>query len=299
MSEKVTENSSMIPTPDSNGRICHEVTADLRRRLTPKFGEGETRAIIRLIFHHLKGWNATDLVINEDKPLSEFTLRRIEEIVARLFNDEPIQYITGEAYFYGMDLSISPGVLIPRPETEELVDLVVKQNQTPDLRILDACSGSGAIAIALARNIPFASVDALDLSDKAVELSTLNARKLKAKINVLKEDIFNYNPPRESLDIIVSNPPYIDESEKSAMQPNVLLYEPHEALFVPDSDPLVFYRRIADIGSDALRPGGKIYFEINPRHADQLVVLLKEKGFREPEIHLDIHGRKRFLSAIR
>ena len=293
------DNSPAAHTASENGIPLHEFTAALRKVLVPKFGEGEARAIIRLIFHHLKGWNATDLVINELTPISPFIQNQVDEILERLLDDEPIQYITGEAYFYGMDMDVSPGVLIPRPETEELVDMIVRHHQQSDLHILDACTGSGCIAIALARNIPFATVDAVDISDKAVETARHNADKLKAKVNVMKKDILGYQPDDESLDIIVSNPPYIGESEKKDMERNVLEFEPHEALFVPDSDPLIFYRRIADTGTKALKRGGRIYFEINPLHADELKKTMASLGYDDISLHLDIHGRKRFLSARR
>lgn len=293
------DNSPAILSASDNEIPLHEFTAALRKTLVPKFGEGETRAIIRLIFHHLKGWNTTDLVINELTPISPFIQSETNKIIERLLNDEPIQYITGEAYFYGMDMEVSPGVLIPRPETEELVDMIVKQNQQPDLHILDACTGSGCIAIALARNIPFATVDAVDISDKAVETARHNADKLKAKVNVIKKDIFSYQPDDESLDVIVSNPPYIGEAEKKDMERNVLEFEPHEALFVPDSDPLKFYRRIAETGTKALKRGGQIYFELNPLHADELKKLMTFLGYDDINLHLDIHRRKRFLSAKR
>lgn len=275
----------------------HEITAELRKVLSPKFGDGEAKAIIRLIFHHLKGWNTTDMVINEARPISDITVSRIGEIVDRLMKDEPIQYIVGEAYFYGMDLDVAPGVLIPRPETEELVDRIVKDNGVSDLRMLDVGTGSGCIAIALARNLPFPVVDAVDISEKALDIAKGNARKLKAAVNFSRQDIFKFTPDPASLDIIVSNPPYIDESEKVSMEANVLDYEPHEALFVPDDDPLKYYRRIATIGIEALKPGGKLYFEINPRHASELKSMLQRMGYEDVEISLDIHGKQRFITA--
>lgn len=275
----------------------HEITSELRKVLSPKFGDGEAKAIIRLIFHHLKGWNATDMVINEARPISDVTVSRIGEIMDRLMKDEPIQYIVGEAYFYGMDLDVAPGVLIPRPETEELVDRIVKDNGVSDLHVLDVGTGSGCIAIALAHNLPFPVVDALDISEKALDIAKGNARKLKATVNFSRQDIFKFTPDPASLDIIVSNPPYIDESEKVSMEANVLDYEPHEALFVPDDDPLKYYRRIATIGIEALKPGGKLYFEINPRHASELKSMLQRIGYEDVEIYLDIHGKQRFITA--
>lgn len=275
-----------------------EVVRELRRILQPKYGHGETEAMIRLIFHHLKGWSAADMIINENKPLSAFIVRRIREIVGRLMADEPIQYIVGDAYFYGLDFDIEPGVLVPRPETEELVEMIVNANKRPDLRILDACTGSGCIAIALARNLPFPKITAVENSRKALEIARRNADKFNVKIDFLEADIFTYTPEKESFDIIVSNPPYIDESEKISMERNVLDYEPHEALFVPDDNPLIYYRRIAEMGLEALAEGGRIYFEINPNHSDAMRVLLESLGYTAIHSHLDIHGKRRFITAI-
>ncbi|MDE6682525.1 MAG: peptide chain release factor N(5)-glutamine methyltransferase, partial [Muribaculaceae bacterium] len=202
------------------------------------------------------------------------------------------------AYFYGMNLSVDSSTIITRPETEELVDMIVKEwSGSSDLRVLDIGTGSGAIAIALARNLPFSQVTAIDISQDALKAAQRNAEKLKAKIRFLNEDVFRYEPDPHSFDIIVSNPPYIDESEKAAMESNVLDYEPHTALFVPDATPLIFYSRIAEIASAALTEKGMLYFEINPRHSEELCDLLRNEGFADVEIHRDIHGKERFISA--
>lgn len=272
-----------------------ETLKSLRSALVPLFGKGEAEAIIRLIFLHLKGWNTVDLIINEDKELSEFIKSQIIRILHRLLEGEPIQYIVGRAYFYGMDMKVNPSVLIPRPETEELVDLIVKGNPQSDLRVLDIGTGSGCIAIALARNLKFPAITAIDISQEALETAKENARILKANIHFELKDIFTYSTPESSFNIIVSNPPYINESEKSEMEANVLDHEPHTALFVPDNDPLVFYRRICDIALTALSDKGKLYFEINPRHAEEMKDLMNASGFLDVEIIKDIHGRDRFI----
>lgn len=270
----------------------------LRSVLTPIYGRGETEAMIRLIFENLKGWGAVDLIINESRPLSDFILGRIEDILSRLQKHEPLQYILSLAYFYGMNFKVGPGVLIPRPETEELVDMIAAASKAPDLHVLDVGTGSGCIAIALSRNLRFADVDAIDFSGKALSYARENAEALKANVNFIHADIFSWTPEENDYDIIVSNPPYIDEQEMESMDSNVLDYEPHEALFVPNDNPLLYYRRIAEVASEALRPGGHIYFEINPRHADSLKQLLEDFGFSDVEVTLDIHARKRFISAL-
>ena len=269
----------------------------LRDALNPLYGQRETEAIIRLIFHHLKGWNLTDMLIHQEDGLSDFVRQQIDEILVRLLRHEPIQYIVGEARFHGMDLKIKPGVLIPRPETDELVDIIVDENKgREDLKVLDLCTGSGCIAIALARNLPFSKVTAIDFSDEAIEVAEENSRDLKVKINIVKADIFNWVPDG-NFDIIVSNPPYIKDSEALTMEKNVLDYEPHEALFVRDENPLVFYSRIADIAAESLNPGGRLYFEINPLTAKDLKELISGKGFSDVQLLRDSSGKLRFLSA--
>lgn len=274
-----------------------EMVRRLTDELAPRYGIGEAKAMTRLVFHYLKGWSQTDLVINADRPVSDYLLEKIESITGRLSAGEPLQYVLGEARFYGMNMKVNPNVLIPRPETEELVDLIVKENRQSDLRVLDVGTGSGAIAIALARNLKFPEITAIDVSGAALEVARENARLLNARINFIRCDIFNWQPADDSLDIIVSNPPYIAEHEKSGMESNVLDYEPREALFVPDDDPLVYYRRIAQIGRSALAPGGLIYFEINPLYADRLVEMMRSEGYAEVAVSYDISHRKRFLCA--
>jgi len=270
----------------------------MKHRLEPHYGPGETKAMIHLIFYHLKGWNFTDLIIHEADDVSDYISGKINEILGRLKNDEPIQYILGTAYFYGMDLEVNRSTLIPRPETEELVDMIVKRlGSEKDLRVLDIGTGSGAIAIALSRNLPFSKITAIDISEKALEMARKNARALNAPVDFILQDIFIYSPPPESFDLIVSNPPYIDESEKERMERNVLDYEPHTALFVPDENPLIYYSRIAEISGKALSPGGFLYFEINPRHCDELKALLKKEGFSDVDAVKDMHGKFRFVSA--
>ena len=197
-----------------------------------------------------------------------------------------------------MDLKVDRSVLIPRHETEELVDLIVDGNKgRQDLRVLDIGTGSGAIAIALSRNLPFAHVTAIDISEAALKIARENARALHADIDFIRQDVFTWQPAPESFDIIVSNPPYIANSEKAAMDSNVLDYEPHSALFVPDSEPLIFYSRIATIAIGALAGGGRLYFEINPLFAADLVRMLGAEGFRDIEVHKDISRRDRFISC--
>lgn len=273
---------------------------DMQRRLVPVYGEGEAKAMVRLIFHSLKGWSLTDMMIHSDNPASEYLIQKTDEILNRLMKFEPIQYILGEAYFYGMTFKVTPATLIPRPETEELVDMIVKENQgEKDLSVLDIGTGSGAIAIALSRNLPFSEVSAIDISPEALEIAEENAQNLHAQIAFINADVFSFMPKPGTLDIIVSNPPYIDESEKDDMEPNVVDYEPHQALFVPDRSPLLYYSRITDIAETGLRSNGRLYLEINPRHADELKTNLEKAGFADVTILNDINGKRRFIKCLK
>lgn len=277
-----------------------ESVMEMRRRLEPIYGKDESRAMIREIFRVLKGWDATEFIIRltDDYPLSDYIRSKIEDILGRLERHEPLQYILGEAHFYGLDLHVEPGVLIPRPETEELVRVIAADNPSSDLRVVDLGTGSGAIAIALSRYMSFPEITAIDLSPKAIEVATDNVKALKCNgIRVVQGDMTKWNPESASLDVVVSNPPYVDESEKAGMEANVRDYEPAEALFVPDSDPLKFYRAIAPEALEGLKPGGRLYFEINPRHSDELKAMLAHDGFTNVELWRDAQGAYRYIKA--
>lgn len=276
-----------------------QLRISLRNALTPKYGEREATAMARMIIMSLKGWDMAHLLANGNREASEFIKARAQEILGNLLDDMPLQYALGEAGFYGLKLKVGPGVLIPRPETEGLVEIIVKENRADDLHVLDLCTGSGAIALALARNLSFPVIEAVDISPDAIAVASYNASHLKIKIKISEADIFNYSFPKDSYDIIVSNPPYVDESEKASMEANVLDYEPAIALFVPDDNPLVYYKRIAEIGLSSIKQGGRLYLEINPRHAKELKQLLTDTGFSDVEILLDSFGKQRYIRATR
>lgn len=276
-----------------------ELQRQIVSTLSPRYGEREAKAMMRLVFYALKGWDLTALTVNYDREVSDYTIEKVKDIVRRLEKGEPLQYILGTARFYGMNLGVSQAVLIPRPETEELVDIIVRQNPEKDLRVLDIGTGSGAIAIALSRNLKFPTVTALDVSEKALEVATRNASDLHADINFVRQDVFTYRPEPNSYDIIVSNPPYVTEAEKKQMDRNVLDFEPPLALFVPDDNPLLYYSRIAEIALTALRKNGRLYFEINPLFASDLKRMLINMGYREVELLEDISFKLRFAKAVR
>lgn len=290
----------MIGMGDENHISVGGRYRQLRQELTPTYGAGEATAMARLIFHSLKGWDTTGLVVHEGDILSPFILQRIEEIVEELKNGRPLQYILGEADFYGMRLRVDESTLIPRPETEELVDMIVKDaDNRADLRVLDVGAGSGAIAIALARNLRFPEIKGIDISREALKVAEANAKALHAPVAFEQKDIFEYAPAPDSYDIIVSNPPYICEREKIAMERNVLDYEPAQALFVTDDDPLKFYIRIAEIGTSALSGRGGIYFEINPLYALDMVTMMEESGYCNVETIKDLSGKPRFVKGMK
>ncbi len=276
-----------------------ELVRFIRNQLVPIYGEGETKGMISLIFQNLKNWDLTNLIINYDLPASEYLKDSVSSILDRLKAGEPIQYILGKANFYGLYLNVNKSTLIPRPETEQLVDMIVKKySRISDLRILDIGTGSGAIALALARNLPFSKLTAIDISKDAVKVAKENADSLKCNnIKFITADIFKFEPEPESFDIIVSNPPYICLSEAEEMEDNVLEHEPHTALFVPDDDPLRYYRHIAMTAKTGLSPNGSLFFEINPLYSDQLKRLLEKSGFSDIEITKDTYNRERFISA--
>jgi len=266
-------------------------------RLEKVYPSNEARWMVREIFFHLKGYRLADLMLKSDDEVSDFIEGKVDGIVTRLLDHEPIQYVFGDARFYGMDLKVTPDTLIPRPETEELVDIIVKHwSGKDDLRVLDICTGSGCIAIALSRNLPFSQVTALDISDAALKVARENADALKAKVDFRHADALALpGPSGDEFDLIVSNPPYVLESERKGMEKNVLDYEPATALFVPDNDPLRFYKPIIAYSARALRPGRMLYLEINPLEVEGLRRLGEDAAWSDCEIVRDISGRDRFM----
>ncbi|MBD5365480.1 MAG: peptide chain release factor N(5)-glutamine methyltransferase [Bacteroides sp.] len=274
-----------------------DVKARAVKALETRYGTREATWIVRAIFEDVMGWSVTDLVTRGDYELNDYTATKIMNMVARVNAGEPVQYVTGVAQFYGMTFKVSPAVLIPRPETAELVDLIVKASgNRSDLRVLDCGTGSGGIAIALARNLPFSHVDAIDIDEDALKVARDNATHLKAAVNFREADMLSLSSADAGLyDIIVSNPPYIADSERKEMEVNVLDHEPHKALFVPDSDPLKFYSAVAEYARHALVPGGMLYFEINPLFVEQMKQLLAD--FDDVDIIRDSQGALRFATA--
>lgn len=258
----------------------------------------ECRSIATIVCRDVLNLSELDIYTGKYINLSEEKRRLLENSLVRLLNSEPIQYILEETEFYGLRFFVNKNVLIPRPETEELVELILKEHPQPtDLKILDIGTGSGAIAIALAKHMKNSSVAAWDISYKALDIAVMNAKANSVDIEFRMVDILNEYPLTETFDIIVSNPPYIAEREKALMNRNVLEWEPATALFVPDNDPLLFYRNIAQAGIQMLVPEGKLYFEINRSFGKDTVELLNEIGYRNIQLIKDIFGNDRIVTA--
>lgn len=273
--------------------------ASIRKELAGIYAKCEIESLIFLIFEKLKGYSRTQFLLANEEELNEEDLKEIVKIVARLKSHEPIQYILGVTEFYGLPFHSVPGVLIPRPETEELVQWIIQENINQKPSILDIGTGSGCIAISLQKNIPQSTVLAYDISSVCLETARRNSELNSADVSVSQYDILNNTPEISfpELDIIVSNPPYIRETEKSLMEKNVLEHEPELALFVPDEMPLIFYERIADFSKIHLKNRGSLYFEINEAFGTECCDMLQGKGFSEILLKKDIHGKDRMIGC--
>ncbi len=226
----------------------------------------------------------------------EVSLNELDACVLRLLNNEPLQYVTGIADFYGRKFSLSSGALIPRPETEELCELIINENNISQPKILDVGVGSGCIAITLAAELK-GTVLGIDVSDDAIAIAENNSEELQVEVDFLQSDILKDSLPADDLDILVSNPPYIPYQDQEKMRANVLRYEPELALFVRDENPLVFYKRIAELGIQGLKPNGRLYFEIHESFGNEVKDYLEKFGYLEVRIHKDMQGKDRMISA--
>ncbi|MBR0043162.1 MAG: peptide chain release factor N(5)-glutamine methyltransferase [Bacteroides sp.] len=277
----------------------HITPSYLREQLSKSYEPQEANALARIIFCDMLGQSNVDYYLCKDMDLSGNEEEKVKSILQRLEKYEPIQYIEGKKYFSGREFFVRQGVLIPRPETEELVELAA-QACKPNAKILDIGTGSGCIAISLAKKLPEAEVHAWDISEAALEVAKQNNEQLSASVHFEQHDILTYQVTgEEAFDLIISNPPYITESEKAEMETNVLAWEPSIALFVPDNDPLLFYRRIGELALRMLTPNGKLFFEINRAYGDATKQLLCNQGYKNIHIQKDLSGNDRFVYAER
>lgn len=273
-----------------------KIIAYIKESLNAYYPESEILGFTRIIIEYIFKTSYPQVLI-EQKQFSDEDMIVFESTIERLKKYEPIQYVIGETEFFGLPFFVDQNVLIPRPETEELVELILQENPQSGLKILDIGTGSGAIAITLAKHLKSANMSAWDISDKALAVAQQNANTNQVVISFSEVNVLNACSSDKKFDIIVSNPPYILELEKEAMDKNVLDYEPHIALFVPDNKPLLFYDRIADIALENLNPNGKLYFEINRAKGKEIVQLLENKGFIEINIFQDLSRNDRMIRA--
>lgn len=267
------------------------------------YPENEIRSIRRIIFLQLTDIKPLDFHLKPNKEVDPATFSKIKEILDELKEYRPIQHILGNTEFLGMQMRVTPAVLIPRPETEEMTDWIIKTHKFNENRILDIGTGTGCIAIALDKLMLHSQTDAIDISDEALEIAEENSFTNESIVSFFKYDILqghngeNFKLFKDHYDLIVSNPPYVTRSEMKNMLRNVLDYEPHIALFVEDQDPLIFYRAISDFARIKLEWGGFMYLEINPRFEKEIYEMLLVKGFRNIQIRKDLSGKSRIIRA--
>lgn len=273
------------------------------------YDDGEAQAIIRLVLDVRFGIKLTDIYTGKVNELSRDAEEELAEIVSRLERSEPVQYVLGRETFCGRTFHVAPGVLIPRPETEVLCRWIVEDYNRPYcalqppalLQVLDVGTGSGCIAVTLAADLWNAAVTAWDISGDALLIARENVHQWQVRVELKMEDALHPSASalQQKYDVIVSNPPYICDKERPAMAENVLAFEPETALFVPDDDPLRFYRAIAEYGLQALSADGALYFETNPLYIDNVKEMLSESGYRQTELRQDPFGKLRFVKALR
>lgn len=279
--------------------MMNSTVSYIRHILQEYYSAQEAANLSRIVCCEMLGQSTVDYYLGKDMILSSNEAKELESILSRLCKFEPVQYIQGTARFLQRTFRVAPGVLIPRPETEELVEAVLRK-VSPASRILDIGTGSGCIAITLSKELPQAEVTAWDVSEDTLSVARANNDALGARVRFHRRDVLAYQAEKgECYDVIVSNPPYVTEAEKRDMEHNVLDWEPSLALFVPDNDPLLFYRRIAELGNALLVPGGLLFFEINRAFGQAVAVMLRENGYANPRIIKDISGNDRIVIAER
>jgi release factor glutamine methyltransferase len=286
----------MMNIPDNRISSVRKYIFD---KLLDFYPQDEVQGISKILFKEFLNIEPHELILKANERMTESQILLFIYAIKDLKKHKPIQYITGKTEFYNCTIFVNENVLIPRPETEELVDLIVKDHHKTDrIKILDICTGSGCIAIALAKYLTNSSVTAIDVSEPALVVAKENAKYNQVAVDFKRTDILNLKESGEDFNIIVSNPPYVLEKEKDLMHANVLEYEPHLALFVKDDDPLVFYKAIADYALKNLSAGGKLYLEINEKKGQEVKELLENKGFREVQIKKDLSEKERIVRAI-
>jgi release factor glutamine methyltransferase len=276
------------------------------QELSAIFDIGEAESFFYLILEEKQKLKRIDLALNHDLTFSDEEIQVWNSILEQLKKEIPVQYLLGKTSFYGLEFEVNSTVLIPRPETEELVDWIIgsqklsfdsAQDDSGKIKILDIGTGSGCIAISLGKNILNAQVFAIDVSEKALATAKKNAESNQVKVTFLEKNILETDDLEQQFDIIVSNPPYVRELEKQEIKKNVLDNEPHLALFVEDNDALIFYRKIAELAQKNLSPNGQLFFEINQYLGNEMIDLLEKMGFKNIELRKDIYGNDRMMKG--
>ena len=278
----------------------HPIVNEIRNALREHYPDSEALALAKMLLVEAFGFSTLELYGGKDKEISGKRLDVLNEMIARLKKNEPIQYVIGAEVFCGWTFEVNENVLIPRPETQELVRWIEADwKSDAPCRILDVGTGSGCIAISLSKLLEGAEVEAWDISEGALRVARRNADRNEAQVLFRQVDVLKACTEDCRYDVIVSNPPYITESEKQDMEANVLDWEPYTALFVPDADPLLFYRRIAELGVSMLNEGGALYFEINRAYGEETVRMLEGLGYKQIELRKDNWGNDRMIKANR
>ncbi|MAP81011.1 MAG: protein-(glutamine-N5) methyltransferase, release factor-specific [Aequorivita sp.] len=279
-----------------------ELKKQFQESLSEKYPLEEIQSFFNILSESYLNLSRIQIATNPEIEVSKSDLEKFQNALLRLRRYEPIQYIIGETEFYGLPIKVNNYTLIPRPETEELVSWVLDEisessDAAENKTILDVGTGSGCIAISVAKHIKNANVSAIDISEEALKIARYNAEINAANVSFLKTDVLKANSLKQNFDIIISNPPYVRELEKEQMQENVLKFEPDTALYVKNEDPLLFYRVISILAKKHLKPGGKLFFEINEYLSEELAALLKSKGFKDIEVKQDIFGKDRMVKC--
>ena len=280
------------------------ILKDLKRYIESElcnlYNPYENESIAYLIIEHVFSFDKTHIILNYRNHVNEDLIKDINRILIRLKKHEPIQYIIGETEFYELKFKVTKSTLIPRQETELLVHNIIKYNESNKIyNVLDIGTGSGCIAISLAKNISSANVTAVDISEEALQIASENAEKNKTKVNFISIDILNTNNTiNEKFDIIVSNPPYVTENEKTQIKQNVLNFEPHKALFVSNENPLIFYKKIISEAKTKLKNSGQLWFEINEQFGNEVSEMMKNKGFGNIKVIKDFNNKQRIIFGL-
>ena len=278
----------------------HPLVRQIREALHGSYTDAEALSLAKMLLVEVFDFSTLELYGGKDRGFSEKEQELLSDIVCRLQNHEPIQYIIGRETFMGLVFDVNENVLIPRPETQELVNWILEDHRSDEgCKILDIGTGSGCIPVSLSHFMSGAEVEAWDISDGALDVARRNANQNEVKVLFRKQTVFEALPSASYYDVIVSNPPYITEKEKVDMEANVLDWEPSIALFVPDTDPLLFYRKIAELGLDMLVAGGALYFEINRAYGEMMRTMLEDMGYNNVELRKDMFGNDRMIKAIK